>query len=172
MKLVENQAFHHACWTWIHVWNPVRQAKRGSICCSWSMTEPVSIRSPLDAPKSPSTGCLCSNCASDRSLLASYLFIFSVCVHQHAVYNLLSALQSRFHIFCGRLLLITYKNSSGGPRCYERLLLVVSPAGKWCDTCTGPQGYIKEQAFGVWGTCGSSVYLWSHMNRGNTACVQ
>lgn len=32
VKLVENQAFHHAYWTWIHVWNPVSQAKRGSIC--------------------------------------------------------------------------------------------------------------------------------------------
>lgn len=33
---IKNQAFHHAYWTWIHVWNPVSQAKRGSICyCAW-----------------------------------------------------------------------------------------------------------------------------------------
>lgn len=51
-----------------------------------------------------------------------------------------------------------------------RLFPVVAPAGKWCDTCIGPQGYIKEQPFRVWGTHESSVYLWSHRNR-ETLCA-
>lgn len=29
----ENQAFHHAYWTWIHVWNSAGQAKCNPICC-------------------------------------------------------------------------------------------------------------------------------------------
>ena len=52
-----------------------------------------------------------------------------------------------------------------------RLLPVVSPAGKWCDTCRGPQSYIKEQPFRVWGTRGSCLPLIAQEQRKLSVCV-
>lgn len=61
--------------------------------------------------------------------------------------------------------------TAAGVRVEVRLFPVVPPVVKWCDTCTGPRSYIKEKLFRVWGTHGSSVYLWSHVNREKTTCV-
>lgn len=76
-------------------------------------------------------------------------------MHWHAFYLfcfiqalLLSSSKQISHL-CSRPAAAAVQEQQWGPRGDERLLPVVTPAGKWCDTCTGPQGYIKEQPFGV-----------------------
>lgn len=159
-----------------------------------SMTDSVSIRSPSAAPQSLWTGCLYARTPHHPAHLLFFIWQVTagdlyVCacwhecllMHHHAIYHffrlqsfqlsakLVPSLKLTSDLY-GWLPLICYRNGSRCKKWWEASPCGC-PAGKWCDTCTGPQGYIKEQPFHVWGTRGSSVHLWSHRNREEYVCL-